>query len=245
MLGCSGTFPGPDSPCSGYLIEHDGYRLVLDLGNGALGPLQRTCDVRDIDAVWISHLHADHCLDLVALSYALCYHPAGRQPPLPVLGPAGLGDRIRSAYEEPPADGLAAVYDVRTVRAGTTTELGPFTVTTARMTHPVEAHAVRVEAGGASLVYSGDTAANDALVELARGCDLLLCEASWPDDPPPPPGIHLTGREAGEHAARAGAARLVLTHVMPFHDGEAQLAAARRGYAGPAELARAGAVYPL
>ena len=86
------------------------------------------------------------------------------------------------------------------------------------MEHPVEAHAVRLTAGGRTLVYSGDTARSEALVELARDCDLLLCEASWPSDPEPPPGIHLTGREAGDHAARAGAARLVLTHLMPFAD---------------------------
>ena len=105
--------------------------------------------------------------------------------------------------------------------------------------------AVRLEAGGASLVYSGDTGATPALVELARDCDLLLCEASWPSEPPPPPGIHLTGREAGEHAARAGAGRTVLTHLMPYADPATVLAEARERYAGPLELARTGAVYDV
>jgi len=245
VLGCSGTFPGPDSPCSGYLVEHEGYHLVLDLGNGALGHLQRHVDLLAVDAVQVSHLHADHCLDLVAYSYARRYHPAGPPPALPVHGPRGLAQRVAGAYEAPPADGLDEVYAFSEVTPGATYRLGPFEVTTARVEHPVEAHAVRLRAGGRTLVYSGDTARCDALVELARDCDLLLCEASWPSDPLPPPGIHLTGREAGEHAARAGARRLLLTHLMPYTDPVAQLAEAREAYAGPLDLARCGHTYDV
>ena len=241
MLGCSGTFPGPSSPCSGYLVEHDGFRLVLDLGSGALGQLQRHTGLRDVDAVWISHLHADHRLDLVPWSYALRYHPDGRRAPLPVHGPEGLQARVHRAYEAPPADGLDAVFAFSTVAPGTT-RIGPFTVTAARVAHPVEAHALRLVAGGRSLVYSGDTARSDTLVELARDCDLLLCEASWASTPEPPPGIHLTGSEAGEHARRAGARRLVLTHLMPFTDEDLVLAEARQAYGGAVELARCGTV---
>lgn len=244
VLGCSGTYPGPDSPCSGYLVEHDGFRLVVDLGNGALGSLQRHCDLREVDAVWISHLHADHCLDLVAYSYARCYHPEGAPPPLPVHGPAGLAERVRAAFEEPPQNGLGEVYDYATVTPGTT-QLGPFTVTVAAVAHPVPAFAVRLEAGGRSFVYSGDSARSEALVELARDCDLFLCEASWTSDPEPPPGIHLTGREAGDHAARAGAARLVLTHLMPFADAGLVVSEARENYAGPLSVAERGAVYEV
>lgn len=244
VLGCSGTYPGPDSPCSGYLVEHEGFRLVLDLGNGALGQLQRHCDVRDVDAVWVSHLHPDHCLDLVAYSYALRYHPQGQRPPVPVHGPDGLAARLAAACEAPLQDGLAEVFVHTTVSPGTMT-LGPFEVTTARVAHPVEAHAVRLTAGGRSLVYSGDTAASQALVELARDCDLLLCEASWASEPAPPPGIHLTGREAGDHAARAGARRVVLTHVMPVTDPQAVLAEAREGYTGALDLARCGDVFEV
>lgn len=244
MLGCSGTYPGPESPCSSYLVEHDGFRLVLDLGNGALGHLQRYADLCSVDAVWISHLHADHCLDLVAYSYARRYHPDGPLPVLPVHGPAGLAARIRASYEAPPQDGLGDVYAYSVVRAGTT-RLGPFELTAALVQHPVEAHAVRLSVGGRSLVYSGDTGRSDALVELARDCDLLLCEASWESEPAPPPGIHLTGREAGQHAARAGAARLVLTHLVPFVDPDVIAAEARQEYAGPLTVARCGDVFEL
>jgi ribonuclease BN (tRNA processing enzyme) len=244
VLGCSGTYPGPESPCSGYLVEHDGFRLVLDLGAGALGPLQRSIDLLDIDAVYVSHLHADHCLDLVALSYARRYHPDGETRPLPVYGPAGLADRICAAFEAPPPDRLAPVYDFREVPVGSQ-QIGPFTVTTARMNHPVECHGLRVEVDGRSLVYSGDTGATARLVALAEGADALLCEASWPDAPDRPGGLHLSGREAGEHAAAAGVRRLLLTHLVPWADRDAMAAEARRAYDGPLEVVRCGASYDV
>jgi ribonuclease BN (tRNA processing enzyme) len=244
VLGCAGTFPGPASPCSAYLVDHDGYRLLIDLGSGALGQLQRHVGLLDVDAVYVSHLHADHCIDLVAYSYARRYHPGGMPPRLAVYGPSGLAGRICAAFEEAPVDGLLDVYEFREVPVGTR-QIGPFTITTARTNHPIEAHALRVSAGGRSLVYSADSAVCEDLVELARGCDLFLCEASWLSSPPPPPNIHLTGREAGDHATRAGVGRLLLTHVMPFTDAAAIEAEARSTWSGPLELARAGQTYTV
>lgn len=244
VLGCSGTFPGASSPCSGYLVEHDGYRLVVDLGNGALGPLQRHVDLADVDAVYVSHVHGDHCLDLVPWSYARRYHPRGQDVPLPVYGPVGLRARIASAYEVPPVDGLLEVFDFREVPVGEHT-LGPFTVTTKLMRHPVESHGVRLAVAGRTLAYSSDTATCDALTDLARGADLFLCEASWAAEPTPPEGIHLTGVEAGQHAAAAGARRLLLTHVLPFHDPQVLLAEARTTFTGPVDVAACGASYDV
>ncbi len=244
VLGCAGTYPGPESPCSGYLVEHDGFRLVVDLGAGAMGPLQRVVDLLDVDAVYVTHLHADHCTDLVGMSYARRYHPDGLPPPLPVYGPAGLAERLCRAFEVPPPDGLREVYDWQEVPVGTRT-IGPFTLTTARMHHPVECHGVRLEAGGRSLAYSADTGATPRLVELAQDVDVLLCEASWPDRPDNPGGLHLSGREAGEHAAAARARRLLLTHLMPWTDPTAIAAEARQAYDGPLELVRSGAGYDV
>lgn len=244
VFGSAGTFPGPDSPCSAYLVEHDGFRLLLDFGTGSLGPLQRHLGLLDFDAVYLSHLHADHCLELVTYSYARRYHPDGNPPPLPVYGPAGTADRIRSAFDSPPDHGLLDVYDFREVPTGSR-EIGPFTVTTARMNHPVECHGVRVECAGRSLVYSGDTGRTEALVELATDCDLLLCEASWTDEPGRPADLHMSGREAGEHAAQAAARRLLLTHLVVWSDPKVILAEARRAYDGPVELARCGQSYDI
>ncbi len=244
VLGCAGTFAGPTSPCSGYLLEHDGYRLVLDLGAGALGQLQVHAGLLDVDAVYVTHLHADHCIDLVAYSYARRYHPGGVPPALPVYGPAGTEQRIRSSYEEPPDDGLGEVFDFREVAPGTQ-QLGPFTVTAARVNHPIECHGLRVEAGGRSLAYSGDTGESEVLVGLARDCDLFLCEASWASADDNPPDIHLSGRQAGEHAAKAAVGRLVVTHVVPWADEQQILEEAAEAFGGPTELARCGTSYDV
>lgn len=244
VLGCSGTFPGPHSPCSGYLVEHDGFRLVLDFGSGVLGSLQHHGTILDVDAIYVSHLHADHCLDLIPYSYARRYHPGGLPPRLPVYGPAGMWQRLFHVYEDTPQDGLLEVFDFYEVFAGTR-QIGPFQVTTAVMNHPIESHGMRLEAGGRVLTYSSDTAATPHLVGLAAGADLFLCEASWPSDPPPPPDIHLTGREAGEHATLAQVGRMLLTHCIPFHDPEVLLAEARETWSGPVEQARRGATYDV
>lgn len=239
VLGCAGTFPGPESPCSGYLIEHDGYRLVVDMGAGSLGVLQRFCDLLDVNAVYLSHLHADHCLDLIGYSYARRFHPKGLPPRLPVYGPAGSAARLCAAFEAPPAGGLRDLFDFREQQAGNLT-LGPLELTTAVTNHPVECHAMRITAGGRVLTYTGDTDVSDAVVELARDADLFLCEATWESTPVQPAGIHLNGRTAGEHAARAGAKKLLLTHLSAFSDPDVIVAEARSTYDGPIELARSG-----
>jgi ribonuclease BN (tRNA processing enzyme) len=244
VLGCAGTFPGPTSPCSGYLVEQDGFRLVVDLGAGALGALQRHIGLLDVDAVYISHLHADHCIDLVAYSYARRYHPDGVPPRLPVYGPKGTGERICSSFEHRPSDDLLDVFDFREVPPGEQS-IGPFQVRTVRSNHPVECHAMRISAGGRSLTYSGDTGSCRELVDLARGTDLFLCEASWVHSEDNPPGVHLSGREAGEHAQQAGVGRLVVTHLVAWADADAVVAEARAAFAGDVVRAECGVTHKV
>jgi ribonuclease BN (tRNA processing enzyme) len=130
-------------------------------------------------------------------------------------------------------------FDVRTFPQGEF-DAGPFRVTTARVAHPVPAYAIRLEYDGKVMVYSGDTGPTPALVELASGADLLLCEAAFQDGADNPPDLHLTGREAGEHAAAAGASHLVITHVPPWGDPARAVAEARQAYDGPVSAARLG-----
>jgi ribonuclease BN (tRNA processing enzyme) len=245
VIGCSGSFPGPESPASCYLIEAEGFSALIDLGNGALGTLQRYHPLYAIDAVCLSHLHADHCLDLCGYWVARKYCPEGPLPRVPVYGPEGTAERMAKAYDLDPEPGMAEAFDFRPLRRGPF-EIGPFRVTTARMPHPVEAYAFRVEHGGKVLAYSGDTGESKALVELARGADLFLCEASFLDQPNLPTDLHLTAREAGEHATRADVGRLVLTHLVPWNDPNRSLLEAKAsGFGGTIELAHVGAAYDL
>lgn len=242
VVGCSGSVPGPAGPNSCYLVEHDGFRLLLDLGSGAFGALQRHADPATIGAVALSHLHPDHFLDLCPYVVHRRYATPGL-PRLPVLGPPGTHDRLAAAYDPAVDPQLGALFDFAEVAPGER-EVGPFRLRFARVAHPNVAFAIRVTAGGRSLTYSGDTAPTDALVELARDSDVFLCEASWPEEGTFPPGLHLTGREAGEHAARAGAGRLLVTHVPPWVDRDGVLAAARTAYPG-AELVTQDATYEV
>lgn len=245
VIGCSGSFPGPDSPASSYLVEADGFSLLLDMGNGAVGSLQRFHDVLDIDAICFSHLHPDHCLDLTVYWIARTYCPDGPAPRIPVYGPTGTAEHMIKAYQLEPNPAMSQTFDFLPLEPGPA-RIGPFTVTTALVNHPVEAYGMRVEHGGKVLTYSGDTGVCEALVDLARDCDLFLCEAAFAQRDDLPPDMHLTGREAGEHAARAGAGTLVLTHLLPWNDPAQTLAEAKAsGFPGPIELAEVGTVYDL
>ncbi|MEU9831158.1 MBL fold metallo-hydrolase [Streptosporangium sp. NPDC048047] len=245
IVGCSGSFPGPDSPSSCYLLEAEGFRMLLDLGNGSLGALQRHIGLYDVDAICLSHLHADHCLDMCSYHVVRTYSPQGPHPRVPVHAPADAPRRLAGAYGMPDEPGMETSFDFAPLTPGTF-EAGPFRVTAAPMNHPVETYGFRVSYGGRSVAYSADTGETAELVRLAADADLLLCEASFPDVPGLPADLHLTGRQAAEHAARAGVGALVLTHLVPWHDPARILAdASRAGFPGRMELARSGAVYDL
>ncbi|NJQ01820.1 MBL fold metallo-hydrolase [Streptomyces zingiberis] len=246
VVGCSGSFPSADSACSSYLVEADGFRLLLDMGNGALGELQRHCGLYDLDAVILSHLHADHCIDMCAYFVARYYrYEGGRPAPIPVYGPEGTEQRLSAAYDDVPSEkSMSEVFDFRTLKPGTFS-IGPFTVHTEEVCHPVEAYGFRVEHGGRALTYSGDTGPCAALDQLSAGADLFLCEASFTHGKEDLPELHLNGRQAGEQAQRSRVRRLVLTHIPPWTDASVNLRDADEVYDGPVELARPGAVYEL
>ncbi|HUZ51547.1 MAG TPA: MBL fold metallo-hydrolase [Streptosporangiaceae bacterium] len=241
IVGCSGSFPGPDSAASCYLVTAEGFRLLIDLGNGAFGPLQRFADPEQIDAVLISHLHADHCLDMCSYQVFRKFYPAGALPPIPVFGPAGTADRLHRAAGADGGHPVSEAFDFVTLAPGTF-EIGPLAVTAGHMNHPVETFGFRLEHAGRVIAYSADTGPTDRLVSLAAGADVLLCEASFTEGQGLPPDLHLTPRQAGEHAARAAAGQLVLTHLMPWNSRERAQAEAATSYQGALSLAAPGQV---
>ena len=245
VVGCSGSYPGPDSPASCYLLEaeHEGrtWRVLLDLGSGALGPLHRYVDPLTIDAVFLSHLHADHCLDLCGFHVMRKYHPTGAQPRIPVWGPADTANRMARAYDLPLDPGMHEEFDFRIW--GEPVELGPFRVEAFEVVHPVPAFSLRVTCGDKVLAYTGDCGPCEGVARAAVGADLLLAEASFEEGAVNPAALHLTGRECADLATAAGAARLVLTHIPPWHDPQVVFDEAVRSFEGPVTLAEAGAVY--
>jgi len=239
IVGCSGSFPGPDSPASCYLVTAEGFRMLLDLGNGALGSLQRYVSPADIDAVCLSHLHVDHCVDMCSYQVFRSYHPSGPLPRVPVYGPAGTADRLDRAAGGDSAHQMAGNFDFVTLTPGTL-QIGPFAVTVDHMNHPVETFGFRLEHAGRVIAYSADTGPSDRLVSLAAGADVLLCEASFTEGPGLTADLHLTARQAAEHAARADVARLVLTHLVPWNSQARAQEEAAAAFPGDLSLARPG-----
>jgi ribonuclease BN (tRNA processing enzyme) len=249
IVGCAGSYPGPDSAASCYLVEEpyeDGiFRLVLDMGNGALGALQRYVDIRDINAAAISHLHADHSFDLSVYYVVSRYHPNGSMPKLPLFAPAGADRFLSRSYGPEPDPGILQHFEYRDLSDGMVAEIGPFTVTFAAVDHPVEAYAMRIEAGGKTLVYSGDSGPYEALDRITEGADVFLCEASFVESKVNPPNLHLTGAEAGAIATRADVGRLLITHIPAWTDRAEVERDTKSSWDGPLDIVEAGQVYEI
>ena len=251
VVGCAGSFAGPESAASSYLVQHDAegrtWNLLLDLGSGALGALQRHLSPDDLDAVVLTHLHPDHCVDLCGLYVTRRYRPGGPLPDrLAVHGPRGAADRVAAMYHGLEAGGLEPHFTFEVVTDAVPLTLGPFTVTPYLVNHPVEAYGYRVEADGAVLAFTGDTDDCPNLDPLLRGADLALCDSAFVDGRDTVPGIHLSGSRAARAAMRAGGVRrLVLTHLPAWNDPETCRAQAAAVWPGEVELAAAGVSYDL
>ena len=244
VLGCAGSFPGPESACSAYLVEAQGFRLLIDFGSGSLSALQRYASLDAVDAIILTHLHCDHMQDACTYIVVRRYGPAGPKPPVPLYAPMDAAERISAGYSAD-NESLDDVYTFYGLQPGTF-PIGPFTVTVDRVNHPIETYGVRVEHEGHVLAYSSDTAPCESLVRLAAGADLFLCEASYLDDEDNPPDLHMTGGQAGDVATKAAVGRLLLTHLVAAWGSEAStVEAATAAYAGPVDVIRPCSRYDL
>src|SRR5215207_2065060 len=259
VLGKSPAWQDAGGACSGYLVEEDGCAVVIDCGNGAFAKVRERIDYTEVDAVVIAHMHADHFFDLIPFAYGLLLTP--RQQPVPVAGWPGTSDPARPRLVTPIGgrvtlrsiasawgDGalVESAFQLEEYEASSSFEVGPFTIRFAEVPHYILTFAIEVaSAGGARVTFGADCRPNEAIVEFARDTDLLVIEATLPR--PERTGIrgHLTPEEAGEHGRRAGAKRVVLTHISDELGDEWAREQAERGFGGPVEVAAQGAVYEV
>jgi ribonuclease BN (tRNA processing enzyme) len=251
VLGGCGAWPEPGRACSGFLLDHDGFRVALDLGYGTLPRLLAllgSATAVGLDAVIVTHDHPDHVVDLHGLFRARLYD--GRQEariplysPEAVLeritgledGDRSMGERVFSWHPLP-----ARAYDV-----------GPFRLESWVLPHYVPNTGVRLSTANVTVAYTGDTGPDPALAEVGRDADLYIVDATdrWQQASLPPgapgPPMNLTSREAGEAAAAAGAERLMLTHFWPGNDRSRSRAAAAAVFSGEVLIADEGAVVHL
>lgn len=233
IMGCSGTYPAYGRACSSYLVDDGDTRLLLDAGNGSLANLTSTTALTRLDGICISHLHPDHFVDLVAMAYALRFHPDGPLA-VDVWGPVGLREMIGRHLDPDSLSKLDGNVQITEITPGDEVTLGALRLQTWPSNHPASAMSVRVTgADGTVIAYSGDSGGSDDLIECARDADLFACDATWSEATGPhPEGLHLTAAQAGDHARRAGAQRLLLTHINPYADRQALAAEASAVYDG-------------
>lgn len=253
VLGKSPAWQDAGGACSSYLVSADGFTLVVDCGNGAFAKLREHVDYTTVGAIAITHMHADHFFDLIPFAYGLLLTP--RQQPVPVAGWPGTDDPARPRLIAP----VGAQTTLRSITSAwgdealvesafalehydeaSTLEAGPFTLRFCPVPHYVSTYAIEVESAGRRITFGADCRPNDELVGFARDTDLLVIEATLPRPERAGPRGHLTPEEAGDHARRAGASRVLLTHVSDELDREWVRAEGERAFGGPVELATEG-----
>lgn len=252
VLGKSPAWEDAGGACSGYLVEEGSYTLLVDCGNGAFGRLRERTSYAAVDEVLISHVHADHVLDLVPFGYALTVgsEVAGSSPPPLHLPPGGL-EQLRALVAVWGSDELIdEAFAPAEYGVDAALKLGPLGVQLHQVPHFALTHAVELLApSGRRLVYGADCRAGPELTEAARGADVLLAEATLAEAEGPAVPLqrrgHMSAAEAGEVAGRAGVERLVLTHISDELDPGAAIASASAGFAGRVEIAAPGSSWEL
>ncbi|HET8823128.1 MAG TPA: MBL fold metallo-hydrolase [Thermoleophilaceae bacterium] len=260
VLGKSPSWQDAGGACSGYLIEEGDTAVLVDCGNGVFSKLRERIDYVDVDAVVLSHLHADHFLDLVPYAYALTYAP--RQQPVPVDRWPGTDWPARPMLHAPPGtrdlfrrvvgawgneDLIEKAFELREYDPAEEIEIGPIRISFQPVPHFTETFAMRISStnGSGRIVYGADCSPTDALADFARDADLMLVEATLPR--PERTGMrgHLTPEEAGGHAKGAAAKRLLLVHISDELDADWARDEAAEAFGGPVEVAREGATFDV
>jgi len=242
VLGGLGAFPTAQEGCNAFLVERDGFRLLVDPGYATIQPLLSRVAAADVDAVWVSHGHPDHCADLQPLLRARVL-PSVAAEALPVFAPVGALAPLLT-IDQP--DTVDSAYQLHEVGDGEAFDVGPFHLVTRDLPHMVPNLGVRISAGRTSLAYTGDCGPSPAIPDFAADVDLLIANATFPDAVPPPRAPYLSSaRQAASYARSARAKELLLTHLWPGTAAPDAVDAARDGYEEPVHVASEGLVITL
>jgi ribonuclease BN (tRNA processing enzyme) len=239
VLGSCAAWPEPGRACAGFLVEHAGFRVVLDLGFGTLPRLLTHCPNGAVDAVVITHQHTDHCVDLNGL-LRVRHHGERTFDPIPLLCPPGVAELVDSLE---PSPRLSELFEVRELPG--THKIGPFEVVGVELPHYVPNAGVRLTTTRhRTIAYTGDTGPSPLLAELGRRADLYIMDATLQEQPSGPRNV-LSAAEAGYWASEAEARRLLLTHFWPGNDRGVSLRQAAEHYSGELMAADEGMVIDL
>jgi ribonuclease BN (tRNA processing enzyme) len=238
VVGFWGGFPGKNEATSGYLVEHNGFQLLIDCGSGVISQIQNYTSIEELDAVILSHYHNDHVCDIGALQYArLISGFLGKNlPTLPIYG-----------HQEDENGFKALTYNDVTkaipYNPQKEVEIGPFLISFLKTNHPVPCYAMKVQAGETTVIYTADTSYKEEFIEFSKGADLVICECNLYAGMNGNKAGHMTSSDAGSLAEKAGVKNLLLTHLPHFGDHQDLLSQAKERYTGDLHLAESGWVW--
>lgn len=248
ILGGSAAGVGTGYGCSGSLVQHDGTRIVLDLGPDTLLELRKQTDMRTLDAIVVSHLHMDHILDLFAMRFALAYAPPVLERKIPLFVPPGgiafferAGEAFLVGHESEPFMELA--FDLHEYDPNQTLTIGSLSIDFKLSKHPLSCWSMRVYVpGDKDLVYTADTADIERLFDFGKGAHVLLSEATRATPPKPEDNerSHISPTQAGQLATAIGVQTLVLTHLWEEDGTDRAIARAAEEFGGEIALAQPG-----
>lgn len=235
IVGCWGGYPKANEASTGYLLEHEGFKLMIDFGSGVLAKLQNFVQPEDLDALVLSHYHPDHVADIGVLQHARLIQGflGKKSPQLPIYGHAQDKQEFEKLTYKNITRGVA--YDPQKVL-----EVGPFTISFMSAVHPVPCYAMRIEAGGKALVYTADTSFKDEFISFAVGADLLLSECNFYGNQDGKGAGHMNSYDNGKLAKNAGVKQLVLTHLPHYGELNQLVTEASLEFEGPITLAKEG-----
>jgi ribonuclease BN (tRNA processing enzyme) len=239
VLGTATPYPRPGQPCSGYLLRTATTNIWVDAGSGTMAELQRHIRLEELDAIWVSHLHADHCSDLLAV-YQWLANAAEPLPPVAAFGPTGWAKRMEAFLPSVRPGMLDHFLEVHELEDQSAAVIKDLILTSRSVCHSIPTFGLRAESDGRVLAYSGDSGPCDSLTELADDADLFICESGTTQATPGPVAYHCTPEDAGRIASASGANRLLLTHLAPGLSSADAVHRAREAHGGSIALAEVG-----
>ncbi|PXW91445.1 ribonuclease BN (tRNA processing enzyme) [Streptohalobacillus salinus] len=234
VIGFWGAYPEQDEATSSYLVEKDGFKLLVDSGSGALGQLPKYTDPYDLDAVIISHYHQDHIADVGVLQYQMLVQNGIRNgnKRLPIYG---------HPYDEAAFDKLSHEFtDGRRYDPNQTLMMGPFTITFMETDHPVRCFAMRITDGEHTFVYTADSSFKEEFQTFSEKADLLVTDCNFYEGQDGMKAGHMNSQECGSIASAAGVKTLVLSHHPHFGERKQLVEEAKKYYSGKVVLASSG-----
>ncbi|MBU5211827.1 MBL fold metallo-hydrolase [Heyndrickxia sp. FSL K6-6286] len=240
VIGPWGGYPKVNGASAGYLLEHNGFHLLVDCGSAVLSKLQQYIEPEHLDAAIISHYHPDHIADIGVLQHALIIGKYMNKEirTLPIYGHNEDNAGFQSLFFDDVTKGMAYDEDQEL-------QIGPFTISFLRTKHPVPCFAMRIEADDQVFVFTADSSYMKSFVSFAQNADILLCESNFYGNMDGSGAGHMTSYEAGELAQAAQVKQLVLTHLPQYGDLNQLKQEAAEKYSGYIQLATEGLIIDL